>query len=65
MKMYFTAEEVADMLGVSWGQSYKIVKQLNDELKKQGYLVVSGKIPKKYFAERYYGGVDDMESEVS
>lgn len=64
MKMYYTAQEVAEMLGVSRGQSYKIVKQLNGELKEKGYIVVSGKIPKKYFAERYYGGVGNLESEV-
>lgn len=64
MKMYYTAQEVAEMLGVSRGQSYKIVKQLNDELKEKGYIVVSGKIPKRYFAERYYGGVENLEGEV-
>ena len=62
--LYFTAQEVADMLGVSRGQSYKIVKALNEELGKQGYLVISGKVPKKYFAERYYGGVSSEESEA-
>lgn len=62
--LYFTAQEVADMLGVSRGQSYKIVKSLNEELSKKGYLVISGKVPKKYFSERYYGGINTVESEV-
>lgn len=63
--LYFTAQEIAVMLGVSRGQAYKIVKRLNDELTKQGYIVISGKVPKKYFSERYYGGVDYVdESEV-
>lgn len=58
--IYFTAQEVSEMLGVSRGQAYKIVKRMNAELEKKGYLVVSGKVPKKYFSERYYGGVDDF-----
>ena len=53
------------MLGVSRGQAYKLVKCMNEELAKQGYIVISGKVPKKYFSERYYGGVDFVvESEV-
>ena len=63
--IYFTAQEVAVMLGVSRGQAYKLVKCMNEELAKQGYIVISGKVPKKYFSERYYGGVDCVvESEV-
>ena len=57
--LYFTAQEIAQMLGVSRGQAYRIVKMLNDELEKKGFMVVSGKIAKKYFSERYYGGVQE------
>lgn len=53
--LYFTADEVKEMLGVSRGHAYKIVKMLNAELAKRGYIVIAGKIPKKYFAEHYYG----------
>lgn len=63
--IYFTAQEVAVMLGVSRGQAYKLVKGMNEELAKQGYIVISGKVPKKYFSDHYYGGVDGAaESEV-
>lgn len=55
--LYYTAQEVADMLGISRAQSYRVIKMLNEELKKKGFLVFAGKIPKKYFAERYYGGI--------
>ena len=37
-------EEVAAELGVSKSYAYKIVKQLNDELQKLGYLTVSGRV---------------------
>lgn len=62
--LYYTARDVAELLGVSVGHAYKLVQRLNEELAKKGYIVVSGKISKKYFAERYYGGVDENESEV-
>ena len=36
-KIYVTAEEVAEMLGVSTGYAYKIIRGLNEELKAKGY----------------------------
>lgn len=52
---YYTAKEVMELLGVSRAKAYKIVKELNEELAKQGYIVTAGKIPKKYLAEKCYG----------
>lgn len=63
-KIYFTAQEVSELLGVSRGQSYKIVQQLNSELSQKGFITVAGKVPKKYFSERYYGGIEEKEAEV-
>lgn len=54
-RIYYTAVEVAEMLGVSRGQAYKIVKELNHQLADMGYIVIAGKIPRKYFEEKYYG----------
>ena len=51
--------EVAEELGVSVPYAYKIVKELNEELKKMGYKVISGKVSRKYFHERFYGKDDD------
>ena len=55
MKMYVTADEAAQILGVSRGYAYKIIRGLNNELKEKGYRVISGKVPKKYFEEKFYG----------
>ena len=57
MKMYITADEVAELLGVSRGYAYKVIRGLNDELKAKGFRVISGKVPRKYFQEKYYGMV--------
>lgn len=54
-KMYITADEVSALLGVSKSFAYKIIRELNIELKKNGYHVVSGKIPVKFFEEKFYG----------
>ena len=57
MKMYVTAEEVAEILGVSRGYAYKVIRDLNEELKAQGFRVISGKVPTKFFQEKFYGMV--------
>ena len=54
-KIYLTASEVADMLGISKGHSYKLIQQLNQELAAKGFIVIAGKVPIRYFEERYYG----------
>lgn len=54
-KIYYTAAELAELLGVSLGYSYKIIKQLNAELEKAGYMTLSGKVSAKYFEKRWYG----------
>ncbi len=53
-RMYLTAEEVAEILGVSKAY-YKVIRNLNDELEIKGYVVISGKVSTKYFREKFYG----------
>lgn len=57
MKMYVTADEAAELLGVSRGYAYKVIRGLNKELAAQGFRVISGKVPRKYFQEKFYGMV--------
>ncbi|MCR5104970.1 MAG: helix-turn-helix domain-containing protein [Eubacterium sp.] len=54
-KMYLTAEEIAEILGVSKGFAYRLIRDLNAELKAKGFIVVAGKLPTKYFKEKFYG----------
>ena len=43
-KMYVTAEEETEMLGVPTGYAYKIIRRLNEELKATGYRTICDKI---------------------
>lgn len=54
-KIYIIASEFAQMLGVSVGHAYKIIRKLNQELAEQGFLVIAGKVPRRYFEKRWYG----------
>lgn len=60
-KYYITGPEVAQALGISSGKAYEILRDLNKQLKAQGFIVVAGRVPLRYFNEHYYGGVDDLK----
>jgi hypothetical protein len=49
---FLVAEEVANLLRCSKSYAYKIMKRVNDERKKAGYIVLRGRVPKKALLER-------------
>ena len=51
-KSFLRVDEVAEMLDVSKSYAYKIVRQLNAELKAKGYITVSGRVSRQYFLEK-------------
>ncbi len=54
-KIFITAQEMSDLLGISIGHAYKMIREMNKELEQSGYLVIAGKVPKGYFEKRWYG----------
>lgn len=57
-KVYYSADDIVDMLGISKSSAYGIIRKLNDELEKAGYIVIKGKVSKAYFSEKWYGMQD-------
>lgn len=53
-KNFLTAEDVAEFMGISIPTAYRIIRQLNNELKKDGYITIAGKINRIYFEEKIY-----------
>lgn len=53
-KKFLSANEVADILGISRSTAYRIIRRLNEDLKKSGKITISGKISSKYFYENVY-----------
>ena len=50
-----TVEDVMNELGVKRSKAYSILKQLNNELEKEGYVAVRGKIPRPSGETKFYG----------
>lgn len=51
-KNFLTAQDIADEMGVSKSYAYKILKQLNAEMKELGYLTVAGRVDANYFRKK-------------
>lgn len=49
---YYKAQDVMALLECSSSFAYKIIKQLNEELKAEGYITVPGKVPKAYLEKK-------------
>ena len=52
---FIRAEDVAKELDISKAYAYKMIQQMNKELREKGYLTIAGRINRQYFAERFYG----------
>lgn len=63
MDNFYKVDDIQKILNVSTTKAYKIIQQLNKELKEKGYITIAGRIPIKYFKEKYYcwkEGVKDV-----
>lgn len=56
-KRFLNINDVAQYLDISVPTAYKIIRQLNGELGKKGYLTVAGRVSRAYFEQKVYGGL--------
>lgn len=60
-KMFMRVEEVAEELDVSIPYAYKLIRKMNEELKKTGCITIAGRIDRKFFHEKFYGTKEQNE----
>ena len=61
-QMFMRVDEVAEELGVSKPYAYRLIRDLNEELKKNGCITISGRIDRKFFYEKFYGTKERRET---
>lgn len=61
-QLFMNVEDVCKILGVSRSTAYQTNRSLNEELKKQGYVTIHGKVSCKFFFEKFYGGDPEKEA---
>lgn len=49
------AEEIATELGISKGHAYKLIRKMNQELAAQGYMIISGRLPRSFIETKFFG----------
>ena len=54
-EIFMRVEEVAQELGVSIPYAYKLIRSMNEELKKAGCITIAGRIDRKFFHEKFDG----------
>jgi hypothetical protein len=54
-ELFVRAEEVAGALDISKPYAYKLVREMNEELKQKGFLTIPGRVSRRYFEETFYG----------
>lgn len=62
-ELFIFADEIAEQLNVSRAFAYKIIKNLNDELKAKGFLTISCRGSRAFYEERVYGISNMLEGE--
>ena len=53
--LFIKVDEMINELQVSKPYAYKLMREMNDELKKKGFMTISGRVSRQYFEEKFYG----------
>lgn len=62
-KQFMNAAELCSMMGVSESKAYDLIRTMNSELQRDGYLTVRGRVPTAYVKKRFFGlGTMELDS---
>jgi len=60
-KIFMSVSEVCEELGVSEAYAYRLMREMNDELKAAGFYTIQGRVDRKFFHEKFYGTSQQVE----
>lgn len=52
-KPFFNVWDVMGRLSISKSMAYRVIRELNQELKQKGYYTISGRVSSDYFNEKF------------
>lgn len=56
-ELLLDVNQISSLMKISVPTAYKLIQKLNSELKQNGYIVIAGKINRRYFESRIFGGL--------
>jgi len=62
-ELFVTAADVSKELGVSSAFAYRLIRHLNEELSKKGFIIIAGRVSRRYFEEKFYGMEKNQKEE--
>lgn len=54
-KQFYSAQDLAGLLEVSESKAYGLIRTMNEELERNNYLTVRGRVPVAYVQKRFFG----------
>ena len=54
-KQFYTAQDLSELLSVSESKAYGLIRTMNEELERDNYLTVRGRVPVAYVQKRFFG----------
>jgi hypothetical protein len=61
MAQLLTVKDVEKLCKVKQGKAYKIMKEINDEMRKKGYIVIRGRVNSTFLYEKLGLGEKNVE----
>lgn len=56
-ELFLDVNQISSLMKISVPTAYKLIQKLNSELKQNGYIVIAGKINRRYFESKVFGGL--------
>lgn len=56
-ELLLDVNQISSLMKISVPTAYKLIQKLNSELKQNGYIVIAGKINRRYFESKVFGGL--------
>ena len=50
---FITAPEIAEICAISVSKAYQIIRELKEQMRKQGKLTLRGKVNRRFFEQRF------------
>jgi len=53
--LFIRVDEMVKELQISKPYAYKLMREMNEDLKKKGFMTIAGRVSRKYYEEKFYG----------
>jgi hypothetical protein len=53
--LFIRVDEIVSELQISKPYAYKLMREMNVELQKKGFITIAGRVSRQYYEEKFYG----------